>query len=109
MKILTLRGILKIETVSAQWVDPSEEAQLCPEQAEEAGVVLPVLEDEQGQPLPRIILSAAEILLHPRQVSTPDHLARLHPKISLFKSRLSNRLLCAGTLGLNTPPGGKQT
>ena len=108
VKILTLKGMLEVETVSAQWVDPSEEAQLCPEQAEKAGVILPVLEDEQGQTLPRIILSAAEILLHPRQISTPAHLAKLHPKISLFRSRLTNRLLCAGTLGSNSPPGGRQ-
>ena len=71
-------------------------------------LILPVLEDEQGQTLPRIILSAAEILLHPRQISTPAHLAKLHPKISLFRSRLTNRLLCAGTLGSNSPPGGRQ-
>lgn len=100
IRLLTLKGVLHLEAVEASWVDGAEEPQLNTEEADRHGIALPVTEDHSGAPLPRLILSASEIQLHPREVPCPAELRALHPKINLFRSKLSNQLLCGGQLGV---------
>ena len=99
VKLLTLRGRLDLEVVQASWVEAGEEPQLNQEEAERYGVSLPCVEDAQGVPLPRLILSASELQLHPKEVPCPIGLKNLHPKLNLFRSRLSNQVICGGQLG----------
>ena len=99
VKLLTLRGRLDLEVVQASWVEAGEEPQLNQEEAERYGISLPCVEDAQGVPLPRLILSASELQLHPKEVPCPIGLKNLHPKLNLFRSRLSNQVICGGQLG----------
>ena len=99
VKLLTLRGRLDLEVVQASWVEAGEEPQLNQEEAERYGISLPCVEDAQGAPLPRLILSASELQLHPKEVPCPVGLKNLHPKLNLFRSRLSNQVICGGQLG----------
>ena len=99
VKLLTLKGKLDLEVVQANWVAPGEEPQLGQEEAETYGVSIPCVEDAHGAPLPRLILSASELQLHPKEVPCPVGLKNLHPKLNLYRSRLSNQVLCGGQLG----------
>ena len=99
LQLLTLKGRLELEAVASNWVEPSEEPQLDQATAELHQVHVPEVEDQQGEALPRIILSAAWIHLHPRAVTPAASMLEIHPKLGMFRSRLSNRLICAGALG----------
>lgn len=104
VQLLTLNGKLNLEAVGSTWVEAGQEPQLDEETAQQFNIHVPTVENKEGEALPRIILSAAKIQLHPRAAVPEVGLQERHPQLGLFRSRLSHRLICGGTLGLSSVP-----
>ena len=51
--------------------------------------------------LPHVLLGVSEMQLHPQEIQVPDYLSKQFPKMRFFKSRLTGKILCQGSLGLH--------
>ena len=94
VKLVTLEGIVDVTAIEGHWQNGETEFQISPEEAEEWQVDPPATEIAQ---LPRLILSAGHLLLHPKiHVKKTEQLQKVQPYLGIFKSPVTGRLLCAG-------------
>ena len=99
IKILTLKGAVPVNAIKGSWINPKEETLLDPDFAERFGLAQTELEDNEGNPLPRVIIGCSLLnKLHPRYIPPPAGLADLQPDLACYRSRLSQSTLCAGRL-----------
>ena len=92
IRLLTLKGVLTVKTVSAKWVSVEDEPQVDKELATKYKISVP----RQVESNLRLILGAAELVHHPRPHYTPPKLREAQPGLLLFKSQLSGLLLARG-------------
>ena len=92
IKLVTLKGIIPINTVSAQWISVDEEPQLDDGLAARHKVSVP----KEVESSLRLILGAGQLVNHPRPTFIPPRLREEQPGLMLFKSQLSGLVLAGG-------------
>ena len=92
IKLVTLRGIIPINTVSADWIGVDQEPQLPEELAEKHNISVPKETDTSL----RLILGAGQLVNHPRPIYIPPRLKEEQPGLVLFKSQLSGLVIAGG-------------
>ena len=92
IKLVTLKGIIPINTVSAQWISVDEEPQLDDDLAARHKVSVP----KEVESNLRLILGAGQLVNHPRPTFIPPRLREEQPGLMLFKSQLSGLILAGG-------------
>ena len=96
IKLVTLGGIVDLKVYKGEWEGSDNEAQVSIQQAEKWGVDLPATGIAD---MPRIILSAAHLLLHPRlKGRQTEELKKHQPYLGVFQSLVTGRSLCGGRL-----------
>ena len=96
IKLITLGGIVDLEVYKGEWEGSDNEAQVSIQQAESWGVDLPATGIAD---MPRIILSAAHLLLHPRlKGRQTEELKKHQPYLGVFQSLVTGRSLCGGRI-----------
>ena len=92
IKLVTLRGIIPINTVSAEWIGVDQEPQLPDELAKKHNVSVPREADSSL----RLILGAGQLVTQPRPIFIPPRLKDEQPGLVLFKSQLSGLVIAGG-------------
>ena len=92
IKLVTLRGIIPINTVSAEWISVDQEPQLPDELAEKHSISVP----KEADTSLRLILGAGQLVNHPRPIFIPPRLKDEQPGLVLFKSQLSGLVIAGG-------------
>ena len=92
IKLVTLKGIITISTVSAEWISVDQEPQLDDELAAKHKISVPREVDTNL----RLILGASLLVNHPRPTFMPPKLREEQPGLVLFKSQLSGLVIAGG-------------
>ena len=92
IKLVTLKGIIPISTVSAEWISVDQEPQLDDELAAKHKISVPKEVDTSL----RLILGAGQLVNHPRPTFIPPRLREEQPGLVLFKSQLSGLVIAGG-------------
>ena len=92
IKLVTLRGIIPINTVSADWIGVDQEPQLPEQLAEKHNISVP----KEADTSLRLILGAGQLVNHPRPIFIPPRLKEEQPGLVLFKSQLSGLVIAGG-------------
>ena len=92
IKLVTLRGIIPINTVSAEWIGVDQEPQLPDELAEKHNISVP----KEADTSLRLILGAGQLVNHPRPIFIPPRLKDEQPGLVLFRSQLSGLIIAGG-------------
>ena len=92
IKLVTLKGIIPINTVSAEWISVDQEPQLDDELAAKHKISVPREVDTSL----RLILGAGQLVNHPRPTFIPPRLREEQPGLVLFRSQLSGLVIAGG-------------